>query len=108
MKSQVNFYDEVMKPYRLWHACPGPLSLDERAVPEKGTPDPDRPLSPGRVRRGFRNIHRDLGSPARVPKPARPGPGRPKGSGMAPHHGTFSPARPTCHALHTRRRTGKG
>jgi len=51
-------------------------------------PDPARPLTPGRVRRGFRNIRRDLGTPARVAKPSRPGPGRPKGSskGPAPRH----------------------
>ena len=64
-----------------------PLSADLRRPWEKH-PDPDRPLSPGRVRRGFRNIHRDLGTPARVPKPARSGPGRPKGTstGPAPRH----------------------
>ena len=47
-------------------------------------PDPARPLAPARVRRGFRNIRRDLGTPARVAKPTRPGPGRPKGSSNGP------------------------
>jgi hypothetical protein len=47
-------------------------------------PDPARPLAPGRVRRGFRNIRRELGTPARVAKPTRPGPGRPKGSSKGP------------------------
>jgi len=47
-------------------------------------PDPARPLAPGRVRRGFRNIRRELGTPARVAKPSRPGPGRPKGSSKGP------------------------
>ena len=47
-------------------------------------PDPARPLAPARVRRGFRNIRRDLGTPARVAKPTRPGPGRPKGSTKGP------------------------
>jgi hypothetical protein len=47
-------------------------------------PDPARPLAPGRVRRGFRNIRRGLGTPARVAKPSRPGPGRPKGSSKGP------------------------
>jgi hypothetical protein len=63
------------------------LATDLRRPWEKH-PDPDRPLSPGRVRRGFRNIRRDLGTPAHVPKPARPGPGRPRGSskGPAPRH----------------------
>ena len=126
----------------LWHACPGPLSLDElwRAylarfdiehafklakgtlgltaakvrnpeqadrwarivmaayaqlllalplaadlrLPWEKQPGPGLPLTPGRVRRGFRNIRRDLGTPARVAKPSRPGPGRPKGSGKGP------------------------
>jgi hypothetical protein len=44
--------------------------------------------APGRVRRGFRNIRSGLGTPARVAKPSRPGPGRPKGTskGPAPRH----------------------
>jgi hypothetical protein len=41
--------------------------------------DPDR-LTPGRVRRGFPRIHRTTAHPAAVPKPSRPGHGRPKGS----------------------------
>ena len=64
-----------------------PLAGDLRRPWEK-QPDPARPLAPGRVRRGFRNIRSDLGTPARVAKPSRPGPGRPKGSskGPAPRH----------------------
>jgi hypothetical protein len=60
-----------------------PLAADLRRPWEKH-PGPARPLAPGRVRRGFRNIHRDLGTPARVAKPSRPGPGRPKGSTKGP------------------------
>ena len=60
-----------------------PLTADLRRPWEK-QPDTTRPLSPGRVRRGFLNIRPDLGTPACVPKPARPGPGRPKGSGKGP------------------------
>jgi hypothetical protein len=60
-----------------------PLAADLRRPWEKH-PDPARPLAPGRVRRGFRNIRRELGTPARVPKPSRPGPGRPKGSSTGP------------------------
>ena len=60
-----------------------PLAADLRRPWEKH-PDPARPLAPGRVRRGFRNIRRDLGTPARVAKPSRPGPGRPKGSSKGP------------------------
>jgi hypothetical protein len=64
-----------------------PMAGDLRRPWEKH-PDPSRPLAPGRVRRGFRNIRRELGTPARVAKPSRPGPGRPKGSskGPAPRH----------------------
>ncbi|MEU7827742.1 transposase [Nonomuraea sp. NPDC049129] len=63
------------------------LAEDLRRPWEK-PPTPDRPLTPGRVRRGFRNIHHLLGTPAAVPKHTRAGPGRPRGSrsGPAPHH----------------------
>lgn len=37
-------------------------------------------LTPARVRRGFRNIRATITCPARAPKPAKPGPGRPPGS----------------------------
>jgi hypothetical protein len=37
-------------------------------------------LTPARVRRGFRNIHPAIASPASAPKPGKPGPGRPPGS----------------------------
>ena len=60
-----------------------PLAADLRRPWEKH-PDPARPLAPGRVRRGFRNIRAGLGTPARVAKPSRPGPGRPKGSSKGP------------------------
>jgi hypothetical protein len=60
-----------------------PLAADLRRPWEKH-PDPARPPAPGRIRRGFRNIRRDLGTPARVAKPSRPGPGRPKGSSKGP------------------------
>jgi hypothetical protein len=60
-----------------------PLAADLRRPWEKH-PDPARPLAPGRIRRGFRDIRRDLGTPARVAKPSRPGPGRPKGSSKGP------------------------
>ena len=64
-----------------------PLAADLRR-PWERRPDPARPLPPGRVRRGFPNIRRHLGTPAHVAKPARPGPGRPKGSlkGPAPRY----------------------
>jgi DDE superfamily endonuclease len=64
-----------------------PLAADLRR-PWETRPPAGRPLPPGRVRRGFTNIRRHLGTPAHVAKPARPGPGRPKGSasGPAPRH----------------------
>jgi DDE superfamily endonuclease len=56
--------------------------------PWEKPPDPDRPLTPGRARRGFPNIRRHIGTPAHVAKPGRPGPGRPKGTvtGPAPRY----------------------
>ena len=59
------------------------LAKDLRRPWEK-PPAADRPLSPGRVRRGFRNIRCLLGTPAHVPKPTKAGPGRPKGSRSGP------------------------
>jgi DDE superfamily endonuclease len=55
-----------------------PLAADLRRPWERRVP-PGR-LTPARVRRGFRNIHAKTTRPARAPKPARPGPGRPPGS----------------------------
>jgi hypothetical protein len=53
------------------------LASDLRRPWEKSTP-PQR-MSPARVRRGFRNLRPHLACPADVPKPSRPGPGRPAG-----------------------------
>lgn len=41
-------------------------------------------LTPGRVRTGFGHLLPTLASPAKHPKPSKPGPGRPKGSRSAP------------------------
>jgi hypothetical protein len=41
-------------------------------------------LTPARVRRGFRRVRATVGTPARPPKPARAGPGRPKGTHRPP------------------------
>ena len=64
-----------------------PLTTDLRRPWEK-PPGPGRPPTPGRARRGFPNIRRQIGTPAHVAKPAHPGPGRPKGttSGPAPRY----------------------
>ncbi|HEX2300878.1 MAG TPA: NF041680 family putative transposase [Pseudonocardiaceae bacterium] len=43
-------------------------------------PAPPGRLTPARVRRGFRNLRPRTALPARAPKPAHPGPGRPPGS----------------------------
>ena len=45
---------------------------------------PGRPLTPYRVRRSFRHLRDRLGTPARLPKTTRPGPGRPPGKKNAP------------------------
>jgi hypothetical protein len=55
------------------------LVADVRRPWEPRTRDPRR-LTPARVRRGFRNIRPTTVLPASVPKPSRPGPGRPIGS----------------------------
>jgi hypothetical protein len=54
-----------------------PLTADLRRPWEK--PVAAHRLSPARVRRGFRNLRPYLACPAAVPKPSRPGPGRPAG-----------------------------
>ncbi len=73
-----------------------PLAADLRR-PWERPPDPARPMTPGRVRRGFSDIRSRLGTPARVAKPTRPGPGRPKGSasGPAPRHPVPAKSRQT-------------
>jgi len=43
-----------------------------------------RVLTPGRVRRGFPQLRRKLGTPAGKPKPTTAGPGRPKGTTRPP------------------------
>jgi hypothetical protein len=92
-----------------------PLATDLRRPWEKPTP-PER-LTPARVRRGFRNIHTKIASPASAPKPSHPGPGRPSGSKnqtSAPRHDVGrilatgeAYKRPTHHKKGTKpRRTG--
>jgi hypothetical protein len=52
-------------------------------------PQPPGTLTPARVRRGFRRVRDTVATPAAPPRPAKPGPGRPKGSPnrhKAPHH----------------------
>jgi hypothetical protein len=53
------------------------LVADLRRPWEK--PMPEQRLTPARVRRGFRHLRRTITCPAGVPKPTRPGPGRPAG-----------------------------
>jgi hypothetical protein len=55
-----------------------PLVEDLRRPWER--PRPANRLTPARVRRGFRNLRPTTPRPAGVPKPSRPGPGRPLGS----------------------------
>ena len=58
------------------------LVADDRMPWEKPR-EPDR-LTPARVRRGFRRVAAQLGTPASPPKSNRPGPGRPKGTATGP------------------------
>jgi hypothetical protein len=55
------------------------LTADLRRPWEKPATEPHR-LTPGRVRRGFRRLHRKTAQPASAPKPTHPGPGRPPGT----------------------------
>jgi hypothetical protein len=59
------------------------LTHDLRRPWEKPTPT-GRALTPGRVRRGFAPLARRIGTPAKRPKPTRPGPGRPQGTTRPP------------------------
>ncbi|MCX5206066.1 transposase [Streptomyces sp. NBC_00237] len=54
------------------------LAVDLRRLWERAVPS--NRLTPARVRRRFRHLHAKIPTPARVPKPTRPGPGRPPGS----------------------------
>jgi hypothetical protein len=54
--------------------------VEDLRRPWEKTPTTPGRLTPARVRRGFRNIRPTTALPAGVPKPSRPGPGRPAGS----------------------------
>lgn len=58
--------------------------VDDLRRPWHPRPDPGKPLSPCKVRLGFRRLRARIGTPAGSPKPTRPGPGRPKGSRSTP------------------------
>lgn len=58
--------------------------VDDLRRPWHPKPQPGTPLSPYRVRLGFRRLRTTLGTPAGSPKDTRPGPGRPKGSKNQP------------------------
>ena len=78
-----------------------PLAADLRRPWEK-QPDPARPLPPGRVRRGFRNIRSGLGHPPVSRNPPAPGPAGPKAAAKAQLPATSSPAKQACHAQRKR------
>jgi len=85
-------------------ACLAQLWLARNLAPLARMPwHPPRPaggeLTPGQARAGFRLLRAALSTPAGIPKPARPGPGRPKGSKnkrKAPRHpaGKANPKKP--------------
>lgn len=58
--------------------------VDDLRRPWQPRPAPGKPLTPYRVRLGFRRLRARLGTPAGSPKVSRPGPGRPKGSKNRP------------------------
>jgi hypothetical protein len=58
--------------------------IDDLRRPWHPRPGPGKPLSPCKVRLGFRRLRALIGTPASSPKPTRPGPGRPKGSKNRP------------------------
>ena len=72
----------ILAAYTQLHLTRG-AAPDLRRPWERPVP-PGRPPSPVRARRAFRHIRARLGTPARVPKPSRPGPGRPRGSTRGP------------------------
>ena len=57
--------------------------VDDHRLPWERPRDP-AVLTPARVRRGFRRLGVAIGTPANPPKPARAGPGRPKGTRKPP------------------------
>ncbi|GGP52876.1 hypothetical protein [Saccharothrix coeruleofusca] len=97
----------IPKPVWLWHSRTGLTCTQLRLARELATdlrrpwekPRPTQRLSPSRIRRGFRNLRPQLACPACVPKPSRPGPGRPTG---LPNH---QPA--ARHDVHTVTSTNK-
>ena len=58
------------------------LTADLRAPWQR--PQPPDQLTPSRVRRGFRHLQHRIGTPAKPPKPTRPGTGRPPGRTSIP------------------------
>lgn len=57
--------------------------VEDMRLPWERPRDPAH-LTPSRVRRGFRRLRATIGTPARPPKSATPGPGRPKGTRRPP------------------------
>ena len=83
-----------------------PLTADLRRPWEKH-PDPARPLSPGRVRRGSATSAPRSAPPPVSRNPPGPDPAGPKEAARDPRPATFSRAKPTCLAPRTRPRPGK-
>ena len=57
--------------------------VDDMRLPWERPRDPAL-LTPARVRRGFRQLRAEIGTPANLPKSTTPGPGRPKGTTRPP------------------------
>jgi hypothetical protein len=69
--------------------------VEDLRRPWEKTPTKSGPLSPARIRRGFRTIRPATAMPANAPKPSRPGPGRPPGSRNAQRAPDTTPAKPS-------------
>jgi hypothetical protein len=71
----------IVAAYTQLHLARG--VVDDHRLPWERPLDPAL-LTPARVRRGFRRLGATIGNPASPPKPARAGPGRPKGTRRPP------------------------
>ena len=71
--------------------------VDDLRRPWHPRPDPGKPLSPCKVRLGFRRLRARIGTPADSPKPARPAPAARKARRTARNPATAPPQERTDH-----------
>lgn len=83
--------------------------VDDLRRPWEKRPRPGRGLSPHRVRRGYRHLRDQIGTPSRLPKTSTPGPGRPPGRKNTPaqrHPVTTKLAKTDTEAIKARKKKG--